>query len=413
MSKHPLRLMSDTSSASLSPAVQTLQHHIRADLHHNRHKHNNHQQQQQQQQHRRGLARGTGSDDAESLQVLEIATTKATNTRPAGRRGMARSGCAGSESLVSSRRRDGGRTRGPGRGRKATASTFATGGDGGMGMSGSSLVGVETVPRGEQTGTNRLGIGRGGPEWQEYSLLTMCKPIATKTATGVAAATPGIDDDDDETWNLLATPPSPNTTDPELSVSRNGDNRPDPLIPFHQSRNPSPTSRSVTVSTSSSERNWRTGVLRYQNNEQEEEAEGEDEEESSLSFANERGKKQYPSARGGSFDEWNDPFSSASSSSSQWEHQQEQQAQPHPPSRPGVHSPRASRRVREAVQECAIPGDTEPQRRDDGGVGVRSRWGVGLSGVGDEEGWGGVGRGGGVREGRDEGDEGDDEWEMV
>ncbi|KAI7299570.1 hypothetical protein KC315_g17562, partial [Hortaea werneckii] len=308
MSKHPLRLMSDTSSASLSPAVQTLQHHIRADLHHNRHKHNNHQQ-----QHRRGLARETGSDDAESLQVLEIATTKATNTRPAGRRGMARSGCAGSEPLVSSRRRDGGRTRGPGRGRKATASTFATGGDGGMGMSGSSLVGVETVPRGEQTGTNRLGIGRGGPEWQEYSLLTICKPIATKTATGVAAATPGIDDDDDETWNLLATPPSPSTTDPELSVSRNGDNRPDPLIPFHQSRNPSPTSRSVTVSTSSSERNWRTGVLRYQNNEQEEEAEGEDEEESCLSFANERGKKQYPSARGGSFDEWNDPFSSASS----------------------------------------------------------------------------------------------------
>ncbi|KAI7343562.1 hypothetical protein KC354_g15581 [Hortaea werneckii] len=343
MSKHPLRLMSDTSSASLSPAVQTLQHHIRADLHHNRHKHNNQQQQQQQQQHRRDLARETGSDDAESLQVLEIATTQGMKPRPAG-----------------------------------------------WGL-----------------------VGRGGPEWQEYSLLTICKPIATKTATGVAAATPGIDDDDDETWNLLATPPSPSTTDPELSVSRNGDNRPDPLIPFHQSRNPSPTSRSVTVSTSSSERNWRTGVLRYQNNEQEEEAEGEDEEESSLSFANERGKKQYPSARGGSFDEWNDPFSSASSSSSQWEHQQEQQAQPHPPSRPGVHSPRASRRVREAVQECAIPGDTEPQRRDDGGVGVRSRWGVGLSGVGDEEGWGGVGRGGGMREGRDEGDEGDDEWEMV
>ncbi|KAI7181919.1 hypothetical protein KC363_g8986 [Hortaea werneckii] len=412
MSKHPLRLMSDTSSASLSPAVQTLQRSIRADLHHDHH--------HRQQWH---LARETGSDDAASLRVLEIATTKATKTRPADRsRGTARSGRATPNSSVSSTRGDGGRRRGPRRVGKATASTSTTtggSGDGGMGISGSSLVDVETRPRGEGSGTRRLGeVGRGGLEWRGDSPPTNRTRVVHTTATGVAAASPGNDDDDDddeeeeESWDLLATPPSPSTTDPKLSVSGNGDDRPDPLIPLHRNRNPSPSSRPVTVSTSSSDGNWMTGFLQYQNSEQEEEAEGEDD-SSSFSLANESEKKQYPSARGGSFGRSSRVFSSASASSPR-EHQREQQAHQRPGFAQGGYSPRASGRVCEAVQECAIPRGTGPQTRDDEGVWVESRWGVGLSGVRDEDGWGGVGRGGGIGEGRDEGDEAEDEeWEMV
>ncbi|KAI7659208.1 hypothetical protein KC322_g17680 [Hortaea werneckii] len=402
------------SSPSLSPATQSLQHNLRTNL----------------LRHRLRHAREKNSDDAQSLRILELAT-KGMITPSADRRGRRRLGIAGRESSGRSSacgscgedemgRGRGRRRRSPrGRGGSEMLSCITCGSGGGsVWRVGCGPVGVETELPGSQRGWVRRG-GCGGLGQQEDSALGFCSHSATTTiARGVVATTEANDDDDDddeeedeeeETWDLIPTPPSPlSTTNPAPALRGTGGESPDPLTRFHQSGNPLPSSRSVTVSPSSSDAEWQGGLLHEQEKEEERD---EGNEESSLVFANEHKKPQnhFPGNRVG---EWSDTFSSPSFASQRGQEQLLQQPEnhQHPHSRAERSPPRASGEVLAVVQECANPEMTERERGGYEGIGTQSPGGGELLGSRGGDGWGVFGGGG---EMRGQGVGGEEGWEVV
>ncbi|KAI6856215.1 hypothetical protein KC323_g7974 [Hortaea werneckii] len=260
-----------------------------------------------------------------------------------------------------------------------------------MGRVGSGFVGVETESCGKERGRVGRG-GRGGLGQQQDSPLGFCSPTATITTTAarsVAAATEKNDDDDDDeeeeeeednSWDLIPTPPSPlSTTNPALTPPGNGHEIPNPSTAFHRSANPSPSSRSVTGSTSSSDAEWAGGLL---HDPDKEEKDGEENEDSSLVFLHEQEKPQSQSSR-------------------------TRESQQYSPFEYEGHSTQASGRFNKAVQKLANPGEAEQERGDDEEIGTRSPGGGELLGSSGEDGFGGGG------EMRGQGDEGEEGWEMV
>lgn len=303
-----------------------------------------------------------------------------------------------------------GRGRGPRGGRGSEESSFATGGTGGgMGRVGSGFVGVETESCGKERGRVGRG-GRGGLGQQQDSPLGFCSPTATTTTT---AATEKNDDDDDEeeeeeeedkSWDLIPTPPSPlSTTTPAPTLPGNGHESPDPSTAFHRSANPSPSSRSVTGSTSSSDAKWAGGLL---HDPDKVEKDGEENDDSSLVFGNEQESAQnhFPGSGVGG---WSDGFSSFSSASQREREAQQQEEHQRLLSRGECYPPRASGRVHKAVERFSIPGETERERGGYEGVGTRSPGGGELLGSSGEDGFGGGG------EMRGQGDGGEEGWEIV
>ncbi|KAI6799137.1 hypothetical protein KC332_g15711 [Hortaea werneckii] len=276
-------------------------------------------------------------------------------------------------------------------------------------MVGSSLVGAETESSGKEKGKVRRG-GRGVPEWQIHSPSTNRTCIATTATTGVAAATEANNDDDDdeeeeeeETWALIPNSPSPlSTTNPALTLPGNGHESPDLFTAFQWSANPSPSSRSVTGSTSSSDAKWAGGFLHHQKTEDE----GAEDEEPFLSSPNKQEEKQCQLARS-AVGEWSDTFSSPSFASQREREAQQQEEHQNPRSRVEAYLPRASGRVLEVVQGFANPEMTERERGRYEGIGTHSPGGGALVGSNGEGGFGGDG------ETRGQGDGGEEGWEVV
>ncbi|KAI7296602.1 hypothetical protein KC315_g18706 [Hortaea werneckii] len=280
----PFYLADDASFASLSPAAQNLQSSTRENLY-----------------QRRNREKG-GSDDPITLRILEIAMRGSERRSLARRRrttGKSAGFATADESLSSGSGGRGDDDRGRSRKRQrsprgfgtTTASVSTTNGasDTGTWTSEFSLVDAETVLRG---GSGR--DGRGVLEQQlVFSPLVDRTSTATLTTTGIAAGTGANDnndeddDDDDEeeeSWDFLTTPPSTeSTTDPLLTFPRYEDESPESSTLFRRSGNPSPSSRSGIISTSSSDQNWMEDLLHHQEEEEEHEA-------SSLSFANSQAK---------------------------------------------------------------------------------------------------------------------------
>ncbi|KAI7208524.1 hypothetical protein KC333_g9110 [Hortaea werneckii] len=429
----PSYLADDASFTSLSPAAQYLQHEIRAGLN-----------------QRRARANGE-SDDPTSFRILEVATRGSEKrSRDRWRRTMGKSaGFATTEESTGSSSGGGGRgddDRGRSRRRvrspkgfgSTTASTSTTttttsAGDTGTWTSEFSLVDAETVLRG-----GRGRDGRGVLEQQQvYSPLANCTSTVTPTTTGIAAGTEGNDkddeDDDDEEeeggWDFLTTPPptSPSTTEPLLALTRDGDKSPESFTPFRRSGNPSPSSRSGIVSTSSSDQNRMTGLLQHH---QKKEDEGEDN-ESPLPSASEQEKHQHRFPWGGQLIKTRNRRISNDPSSSSYSLPQHRRSQPQeqyqvmidhheenqyhsPPSRSKRFSRQATSKVPLAVhrRRDLLDEGILRERGNQGKNGTRSQGEMGLKGSSDGDGWGFVGRGGG--ELREQGDGGDDYgWEMI
>ncbi|KAI7225960.1 hypothetical protein KC330_g8980 [Hortaea werneckii] len=238
--------------------------------------------------------------------------------------------------------------------------------------------------------------------------------------TGFAAATGENDDDDDESWDFLTTPPStPSMSDPLLRSTRDEDKSPESFLPFRQSGNPSTSSRSGIVSTSSSDQNWIEDFLHHQEKKDEVH-----EQESPLPCANEQEKHQHRFPAVEQFIKTQDrgrihSLSSLSPSSSASQHRKEpQQAQDlvidhHEDQKhsPLSESKRVSQQAISKVPSAVRRRDSlDEETKQDRGVyegtnETRNQGDLDSSGSSDGDGWGVVGGGGDGGE--------DDEWEMI
>lgn len=406
--------LADTTSTSLSPAVQTLQHEIRGNIH----------------QHH---AREERSDDPTTLRILELAARGSEN-RSTGPRLTRRSEFAARESSARTFRYRGGdedrrRRRGKRTPRRfgSTTESYSTStgagvGDGGTWTSGFSLVDAKMVSQG---GRGRGRDGRGFEEGRIRSLPADRTPNAVRRVGGAATGEEDDDDDGDneeeeeESWDLIATPPSPSTTSPARKTRGDEDSEsPESLTPFQRSGNPSPTSRSMTVSPSPKDQNWLEHHLHHQGKNEEN---NDDDNGSPLSFPNKQEKHQHRFPVEQSIRTLNRKrshnLSPASSSPSQHQQHQQQKQQkqdqmmiphheenhPHPP-------PSGSKRVSQPATSEVPPvvrrrglldEGIKRERRNYWENEIQNPGEVDSSGSSDGDGWGFVGDGG------------EDEWEMV